>query len=58
MNKTRLRVSTKVGLLTYDGQPSGSGFDLASASASAICSGRRSLIDNPAYMIPTVVEGS
>ena len=39
MNKTRLRVSIKVGLLTYDGRPSGSGLDLASASASAICSG-------------------
>jgi hypothetical protein len=34
-----VRVSTKVGLLTYDGRPSGSGLDLASASASAICSG-------------------
>jgi hypothetical protein len=39
VNKTRLRVSTKVGLLRYDGRPSGSGLDLASASASAICSG-------------------
>ena len=56
MNKTRLRVSTKVG---YDGQrPQALDSTSRVRPLRQFAQGRRSLIDNPAYMIPTVVEGS